>query len=65
MATEPKKQTQRINEQIRIATVRVINEDGEQLGIMSTDEAIKTARKSDLDLVEVAPTEKPPVCQNP
>ena len=63
MATEPKKQTQRINEQIRVATVRVINDAGEQLGIMSTDEAIKTARKNDLDLVEVAPTERPPVCR--
>ena len=63
MATEPKKQTQRINEQIRVTPVRVINDDGEQLGIMSTDEAIKTARKNNLDLVEVAPTERPPVCR--
>jgi translation initiation factor IF-3 len=63
LATEPKKQTQRINEQIRVTPVRVISETGEQLGIMATDEAIKTARKNNLDLVEVAPTEKPPVCR--
>lgn len=63
MATEPKKQTQKINEQIRVTPVRVIGDDGAQLGIMSTDEAIKTARKLNLDLVEVAPTERPPVCR--
>ncbi len=63
MVTEPKKQTQRINEQIRVTPVRVINDDGEQLGIMATDEAIKTARKLNLDLVEVAPNERPPVCR--
>ena len=63
MATEPKKQTQRINEQIRVTPVRVISDTGEQLGIMSTDEAIKTARKTNLDLVEVAPNERPPVCR--
>ncbi len=63
MATEPKKQTQKINEQIRVTPVRVIADDGTQLGIMSTDEAIKTARKANLDLVEVAPTERPPVCR--
>ncbi len=63
MATDPKKLTQRINEQIRATPVRVIADDGTQLGIMSTDEAIKTARKVNLDLVEVAPTERPPVCR--
>jgi translation initiation factor IF-3 len=63
LATEPKKQTQKINEQIRVTPVRVIGDDGAQLGIMSTDEAIKTARKLNLDLVEVAPTERPPVCR--
>ena len=63
MATEPKKLTQRINEQIRATPVRVISDDGTQLGIMATDEAIKTARKVNLDLVEVAPTERPPVCR--
>ncbi len=63
MATEPKKQTQKINEQIRATPVRVIGDDGAQLGIMATDEAIKTARKVNLDLVEVAPTERPPVCR--
>jgi translation initiation factor IF-3 len=63
LATEPKKDTQRINEQIRVTPVRVIGDTGEQLGIMSTDEAIKAAQKVNLDLVMVAPNERPPVCR--
>ena len=63
MAIEPKKGTQKINEQIRTTPVRVIGDDGTQLGIISTDEAIKKARSLNLDLVEVAPTERPPVCR--
>jgi translation initiation factor IF-3 len=43
--------------------VRVISSDGQQLGIISTDDAIAKARESDLDLVEVAPNERPPVCR--
>jgi translation initiation factor IF-3 len=54
---------QRINEQIRVTPVRVIGADGAQLGILPTDEAIRQARTLDLDLVEVAPTERPPVCR--
>jgi translation initiation factor IF-3 len=54
---------QRINEQIRVTPVRVIGADGTQLGILSTDEAIRQARVLELDLVEVAPTERPPVCR--
>jgi translation initiation factor IF-3 len=64
MAIETKKpQQQRINEQIRVSPVRVIGDDGAQLGIMTTDEALKSARKIGLDLVEVAPNERPPVCR--
>jgi translation initiation factor IF-3 len=54
---------QRINEQIRVSSVRVIGADGTQLGIMSTDKAMDEARVANLDLVEVAPTERPPVCR--
>ena len=54
---------QRINDQIRVSPVRVVGGDGEQLGILSTEEAIEIARNSGLDLVEVAPTERPPVCR--
>ena len=54
---------QRINEQIRVSSVRVIAADGSQLGIMSTDKAMEQARLADLDLVEVAPNERPPVCR--
>ena len=53
----------RINEQIRISPVRVIAEDGEQLGIIPVDEALRRARDVGLDLVEVAPNERPPVCR--
>jgi len=53
----------RINEQIRISPVRVIGEDGQQLGILPTQEAISRAFEADLDLVEVAPNERPPVCR--
>ena len=63
MAIEPTKKQQRINEQIRVTPVRVIGDEGAQLGIMTTEEAIKAARKVGLDLVEVAPNERPPVCR--
>ncbi|NLY75082.1 MAG: translation initiation factor IF-3 [Firmicutes bacterium] len=53
----------RINEAIRAKEIRVVSGDGEQLGIMSVKEAIKLAQEKDLDLVEVAPTAKPPVCR--
>jgi translation initiation factor IF-3 len=53
----------RINEQIRTSPVRVISGDGQQLGIMVLDEAQAAARAVGLDLVEVAPTDKPPVCR--
>ena len=52
-----------INEQIRDKEVRLISEDGEQLGIMSSREAMKLAQEADLDLVKIAPTAKPPVCK--
>ena len=52
-----------INEQIRDKEIRLIGEDGEQLGIMSTREAMKLAAEAELDLVKIAPTAKPPVCK--
>lgn len=52
-----------INEQIRDREVRLIGEDGSQLGIMSAKEAYKIAREANLDLVKIAPTAKPPVCK--
>ena len=52
-----------INEQIRDREVRLIGENGEQLGIMSAKDAYKMARDADLDLVKIAPTAKPPVCK--
>ena len=52
-----------INGQIRDKEVRVIGEDGEQLGVMSAAEAQKLADEAGLDLVKIAPTAKPPVCR--
>ena len=52
-----------INEQIRDREVRLIGENGEQLGIMSARDAFKLAQEAELDLVKIAPTAKPPVCK--
>ena len=52
-----------INEQIRDREVRVIGEDGEQLGIMSSREAMRLAEEAGVDLVKIAPPAKPPVCK--
>jgi len=52
-----------VNEEIATPKVRVINIDGEQLGILSIDEALRKAYDQDLDLVEVAATADPPVCR--
>lgn len=52
-----------INEQIRDREIRLIGEDGEQLGIMPSSEALKLAQQAELDLVKIAPTAKPPVCK--
>lgn len=53
----------RVNRQIRAREVRIIGPDGAQLGIMSTREALRLAEEQSLDLVEVAPNAKPPVCR--
>lgn len=52
-----------INEQIRDKEVRVVGEDGEQLGVMSAKDALKLAEEAGVDLVKIAPTAKPPVCK--
>ena len=52
-----------INEQIRDREVRLIGQDGEQLGVMPITEAMKLAREAELDLVKIAPAAKPPVCK--
>ena len=53
----------RVNRQIRISPVRVIDPDGVQLGIMPIEEALAAAEERGLDLVEVAPNARPPVCR--
>jgi len=52
-----------MNEQIRISPIRLIGAAGEQLGIVPTAQAMEMAREAGLDLVEVAPTDRPPVCK--
>jgi translation initiation factor IF-3 len=53
----------RCNEQIRLSPIRLIDEVGGQRGVVPTDEALKMAREVGLDLVEVSPNERPPVCK--
>lgn len=54
---------QRLNEQIRISPIRVIGLDGTMLGVIPTIDALRTAREAGVDLVEVSPNERPPVCR--
>jgi len=53
----------RVNRQIRISPIRLIGDEGEQLGILAVDEALRIAEERGYDLVEVAPTARPPVCK--
>jgi translation initiation factor IF-3 len=57
----PERDETRINEMIRVPQVRLIGDDGSQVGVVSRDEALAYARQRDLDLVEVAPDARPPV----
>jgi translation initiation factor IF-3 len=59
----PERDPTRINERIRVPQVRLIDENGQQVGIMRTEDALRYAQDRDLDLVEVAPEAKPPVCR--
>ncbi len=59
----PERDNTRINERIRVPKVRLIGADGEQVGIVTTDDARQMARDADLDLVEVAAGAKPPVAR--
>jgi translation initiation factor IF-3 len=59
----PERDQTRINERIRVPEVRLIGEDGNQVGVLSRDDALDYARQRDLDLVEVAAEARPPVCR--
>ena len=59
----PDRDQTRINERIRVPKVRLIGADSEQIGVVETAEAMRIAREADLDLVEVAPDSRPPVCR--
>ena len=58
ISTEP-----RINDRIRVPEVRLVGPNGEQVGIVRIDDALRLAQEADLDLVEVAPMARPPVCK--
>lgn len=60
---EPQKDKVRVNRAIRVPEVRVVNEDGQQLGVMPTDAARDIAARIGLDLVEISPNGTPPVCK--
>jgi translation initiation factor IF-3 len=53
----------RVNERIRVPEVRLVDEEGTQLGVMATREALRLARERELDLIEVSPNSSPPVCR--
>ena len=59
----PERDTTRINEKVGAPQLRLVGADGEQVGIVSREEALERARAADLDLVEVAPQADPPVCR--
>ena len=58
ISTEP-----RINDRIRVPEVRLVGPNGEQVGIVAIGDALRLAQEADLDLVEVAPMARPPVCK--
>ena len=59
----PERDETRINERIRVPQVRLVGEDGNQIGVVDTAQALRYAQERDLDLVEVAPEARPPVCR--
>jgi len=59
----PERDTTRINERIRVPEVRLIDDEGNQIGVLKTADALVFAQERDLDLVEVAPEARPPVCR--
>jgi translation initiation factor IF-3 len=59
----PDRDTTRINDRIRVPEVRLVGEDGKQIGVIKTPDALRYAQERDLDLVEVAPDARPPVCR--
>ena len=59
----PERDTTRVNERIRVPEVRLIDDQGAQVGVLKTPDALRFAQERDLDLVEVAPEARPPVCR--
>ena len=59
----PRETGPRVNHQIRIRQIRVIDDEGNQLGVIETADAQAIANRKGLDLVEIAPKQRPPVCR--
>ena len=62
-ADAPVKEGPRSNREIRIPKVQLINEEGQNLGVVPTDQALRMAEEAGLDLVEISPNAEPPVCK--
>jgi len=60
---EPTRNVPRMNDRIRVSPIRVVNADGEMLGELETEKALEIAQEQGLDLVEVSPDARPPVCR--
>ena len=63
MQAQPTREGPRVNDQIRVPNVMLIDDEGENRGVMETAEAIEMAAEQGLDLVEVSPNASPPVCK--
>ena len=59
----PERDTTKVNERIRVPEVRLIDDQGTQIGVLKTADAVSFAQERELDLVEVAPEAQPPVCR--
>ncbi len=63
MKAQPAQDGPRVNDEIRVPQVRLVDENGEMVGVVSIDEALKRARTAGIDLIEVSPNAEPPVCK--
>lgn len=63
ISNKPRSDEPRVNQQIRVSEIRLIDKDGEMIGVVSIEEGLRLARESGMDLVEISPTASPPVCK--
>ncbi|MCZ6743716.1 MAG: translation initiation factor IF-3, partial [Alphaproteobacteria bacterium] len=63
MYAPPVRKGPRVNEEIQVATIRLVDEAGEMVGVVPVNQGLELAQEAGLDLVEVSPTAEPPVCK--